>query len=153
MRHRGSKLLEAGDTVPDLRLRTLDGGEQSLLELAATGPVLLSFFKISCPVCQLTLPFLERIHPEKRVAGISQNGAKETREFNKHYGLTFPTLLDLEHDDFPVSNAFGITHVPTTFLVEPGGRIAHVIEGWNKKEMEVLGAIRPGDHVPAWKAG
>jgi hypothetical protein len=45
------------------------------------------------------------------------------------------------------------------FLVEPDGAISRVIEGWNKIDMESLGALagmalfRPEDNVPAWKAG
>ena len=152
MRHRAHKQLAPGDAVPDVRLRWLDGGEQSLGALSVDGPILLTFFKISCPVCQFALPFLQRLHGVQRIIGISQNDEEDTREFNRSFGLTFPMLLDPE-DDFPASNAFGITHVPTTFVIERGGRIGHVIEGWNRTEMDALGALREGDNVPVWKAG
>ena len=155
------RLLDAGSPVPDLRLKLLSGGEATLREIAARGPALLAFFKISCPVCQLTFPFLERLHAAGTLAvyGISQNDARDTREFNEDFGVTFPILLDHEAGGFPASNAFGISSVPTLFLVEPGGAISHVIEGWRKKEMEWLGAkagvavFRQGDNVPEWKAG
>ena len=90
--------------------------------------------------------------------GISQNDAEDTREFNREYGVTFPTLLDSE-EGFEVSNAFGISSVPTLFLVERDGAISRVVEGWRKQEIEWLGeragvaAIRASDNVPAWKAG
>ena len=93
------------------------------------------------------------MQPGLPVWGISQNDEEDTRDFAGHFGLSFPILLDPEDDDFPASNAFGITHVPTLFLLEPGGRIGQVIEGWNKKEMIALGAVGEGDNVPAWKAG
>ena len=155
------KLLDAGSHVPDVRLKLLSGGAATLREIAARGPVLLAFFKISCPVCQLTFPFLERLHAAGTLAvyGISQNDARDTREFNEDFGVTFPILLDHEAGGFPASNAFGISSVPTLFLVEPGGAISHVIEGWRKKEMEFLAAkagapvFRQGDNVPEWKAG
>ena len=41
-------------------------------------------------------------------------------------------LLDREEDDFPASNAYGISRVPTMFLVERGGTVARVIEGWSQ---------------------
>ena len=126
----------------------LGGGEVSLRE---AGPVLLVFFKISCPVCQFTLPYLNRIHPERKVWGVSQNSARDTRDFIEHFGLEYPVLLDPE-DTFPASNAFGITNVPTMFLYADG-RIEQVIEGWRKQDMDALGALREGDNVPAWKAG
>ena len=78
-------LLDAGTRAPDFRLARLEGGEASLAELAAGGRVLLVFFKITCPVCQLTMPFLERLHAGGTLAiyGISQNDAEDTREFNQ----------------------------------------------------------------------
>jgi len=165
MARRTPKLLQAGARAPDFRLPRLGGGEAggeaTLHDLIAGSPILLAFFKITCPICQLTFPFLERLHRPGTlpIYGISQNDAEDTREFNREFGVTFPTLLDPEDGDFAVSNAFGISSVPTTFLVERDGRISRVMEGWNKKEIEWLGAkagvrpFRPGDHVPEWKAG
>ena len=155
------RLLDAGAPVPDVRLKLLSGGEATLREIATRAPALLVFFKISCPVCQLTLPFLERLNNTGilPVYGISQNGARDTRDFNEDFGVTFPTLLDDEDEGFPASNAFGISSVPTLFLVERDGAISRVVEGWSKKEMEWLGAragaavFRQGDNVPEWKAG
>ena len=50
-------------------------------------------------------------------------------------------VLDREDDEFPISNAFGISSVPTVFLIERDGTISRVIEGWVKKDIESLGAI------------
>ena len=155
------RLLDAGRRAPEFRLDLLTGGSTTLSELLAHGPVLLAFFKISCPICQLTFPFLERIHAAGSlpIFGISQNDAGDTREFNREFGVTFPTLLDTEEGGFAASNDYGISSVPTMFLVEPGGAIANVVEGWRKKEMEALGApagaslFRPDEYVPEWKAG
>jgi peroxiredoxin len=154
-------LLEAGGHAPGFRLPRLDGGEISLAEIAAQGPALLAFFKISCPVCQLTFPFLERIHQTGTlpVYGISQNDAADTRAFAQRYRTTLPMLLDTEDSGFAVSNAYGISSVPTTFLIERDGSIAQVVLGWHKQEIAALGAaagarvIRPEDNVPEWKAG
>ena len=141
--------LAPGAPVPDLRLVVLGGGEVSLRE---AGRVLLAFFKISCPVCQFTLPYLNRVQPAGKVFGVSQNDAADTREFAGHFKLAFPMLLDPEYD-FPASHAFGITHVPSLFLCGAGGRIEQVIEGWSKRDMEAMGAVASGENVPAWKAG
>jgi peroxiredoxin len=155
------RLLDAGSRAPDYRLPLLAGGETALADLIAHGPALLAFFKVTCPVCQFTLPFLERLHLAGTlpIFGISQNDDEDTREFHREFGVTLPTLLDAEESGFAVSNAFGISSVPTMFLVEPGGTISRVIEGWSKQEIEWLGAkagavpFRRGENVPAWKAG
>jgi peroxiredoxin len=157
---RQSKLLEPGIQAPEFHLPLLDGGEVRLSTLTAGSRVLVAFFKVTCPVCQLTFPFLERLRGGALpIYGISQNDPGDTRDFNREFKITFPTLLDNEDNNFEVSNAYGISSVPTLFLVEPGGAISRVIEGWRKSEMEWLGtqagvaAIRPGDYVPEWKAG
>jgi peroxiredoxin len=154
-------ILDPGSPAPAFRLSRLEGGESTLAEWTARGRVLLVFFKVTCPVCQLTMPFLERLHASGALAicGISQNDASDTLEFNTSFGVTFATLLDTEDADFPASNAYRISTVPTMFLVEPDGEISRAIEGWNKLEMEALGAaagmtlFRPEENVPAWKAG
>ena len=159
--HRSRRLLAEGAAAPDFRLPRLDGGEVSLGELVAAGPALLAFFKITCPVCQLTLPFLQRIHTPATLSvyAVSQNDPEDTREFNRDFRITLPTLLDSEETEFAASNAYGISSVPTLFLVERGGAIARVVEGWSKKDIAWLGdkaginPFRQGDIVPEWKAG
>jgi peroxiredoxin len=154
-------LLAAGSHVSDFRLPLLEGGEATLRDLIAKAPALLAFFKVSCPVCQMTLPFLDRIRSSGSfpVYGVSQNDARDTRDFHRRLGLSLPSLLDSEEGGFVVSNAFGISSVPTLFLIETDGSIARVIEGWSKSEIERLGELagvkpfRPTDSVPEWKAG
>lgn len=155
------RLLAVGAPVSDFRLPLLDGGETTLRNMISEGPVLLVFFKVSCPVCQLTLPFLERIQSSGRlrVFGVSQNDARDTRDFHRRFSITFPSLLDSEQAGFVVSNTFGISSVPTSFLIESDATIARVSEGWSKNEIERLGALAgvkpflPSDSVPEWKAG
>jgi peroxiredoxin len=155
------KLIGVGARAPEFRLARLDGGETSLADIVANAPAVLAFFKITCPICQLTFPFLERIHAAGTlpIYGISQNGAKDTRSFNREFGVTFPTLLDSEDVGFPASNAYGISSVPTMFLIERDGTISRATEGWSRKEIEWLGGkagvrvIGREDNVPEWKAG
>ncbi len=154
------KLVQPGARAPEFRLARLGGGETSLAEILASGPVALAFFKISCPVCQFTLPFLDRLAlGGLPVYAISQNGAAETAKFHEAFGVNLPTLLDSEDLEFPASNAFGISTVPTIFVVESDGAISRVIEGWSKADMAALGEragiapFGPSDNVPQWKAG
>jgi peroxiredoxin len=159
------KLLEPGARVSDFRLPLVDGGpggdEIALTDMVDGGPAVLAFFKVSCPVCQLTLPHLERIHSTAKlpVYGISQNNRADTREFNRRFGITFPVLLDSKESGFPVSNSFGISYVPTLFLVGAGGVIERATEGWLKAEIRRLGEMagvdpfQPDVYVPETKAG
>lgn len=154
-------LVEVGAQAPPFRLTGLDGSARSLDDILAGGPALLAFYKISCPVCQLTAPYLQRLAASKaiQVIGISQDDAGATRGFMQRFGVTFPMLLDLSSEDYPASNAYGITSVPSLFLLERDGAIARAFYGFSKRDLEEIGEragvspFAPDDQVPEWKAG
>ena len=107
------------------------------------GPVVLAFFKTSCPVCQFAFPYLERIYKAYNASGkftfvgVSQNKASETKDFNSEFGVSFPTLMD-DTTRYPASNAYGLTNVPSVFMVSPEGEIEFSSVGWSKQDMEEL---------------
>lgn len=158
---RKKTLVPAGAAAPPFELTGLDGATRSLKEILSAGPALLVFYKISCPVCQLTLPYLQRLsaNPSIQVIGISQDDSSATRSFTQRLGVNFPTLLDLGSQDYPASNAYGIASVPALFLVESDGTVARSFNGFSKRDLEEIGAragvapFGPEDHVPEWKAG
>jgi len=134
--------LTVGKSAPDFTLNTMDGHSFSLREALKTSPVLLAFFKISCPVCQFAFPYLERIYKTNRgkgvtIVGVSQNDSKDTAKFLKQFGVTFPVLLD-DTKTYPASNAYGLTNVPTIFWVSPDGTIEISSVGWVKQEIEQI---------------
>jgi len=132
--------LTVGAKAPDFELKALDGKRFVLRDELAQAPVVLAFFKVSCPVCQYAFPFLERLeraygHERGRIIGVSQNDPKETAAFNKEFGVTFPVLLD-DTNRYPVSNAYGLTNVPTIFWIAQDGEIEISSVGWVKAEFE-----------------
>lgn len=140
------KALEVGTKAPEFELKTLDGEDFMLAEGLALGPVLLVFFKVSCPTCQYALPFWERIYKAYALAsetknvtivGVSQNNAKETAAFIKEFGITFPVLLD-DLNSYPVSNAYGLTNVPTAFWIAQDGEIEVSSVSWLKVDFEAV---------------
>jgi peroxiredoxin len=174
--------LPAGTQAPDFSLPAVvygkadggvdgkEGGNFSLQSALKQGPVLAAFFKVSCPVCQYTFPFLERIHQaygDKKITivGISQNDRRETSAFLKEYGVTFPTLLD-DPNGYAVSNAYGLTNVPTLFLIGQDGKIEISSVGWVKQEVEDINRklaaaqqkplppiFQPGEDIRDFRAG
>jgi len=132
--------LATGVTAPDFELKALDGKRFSLKDELAHGPVVLAFFKVSCPTCQYAFPFLQRLHKAYgdrgvKLVGVSQNDAKETAAFAKDFGVTFPILLD-ETQTYPVSNAYGLTNVPSIFWIAQDGEIEVSSVGWVKADFE-----------------
>jgi peroxiredoxin len=159
----------AGNIAPGFSLKGLDGKEYSLGALLQRGPVVAAFFKISCPVCQFTFPFLERLHKRYggngvTLLGISQDDARATKEFAAEYGVTFPMAPD--DKGYPVSNAYGLTNVPTIFLIEPGGTARVSSNGFDRKDLETIASelaerrkippaalFTPDENVPENKPG
>lgn len=134
--------LSTGTRAPEVSLPLLSGGKFDLSSALKRGPVLLVFFKISCPVCQMTLPYLERIYrnfagSKLQIVGVSQNDAKATAAFNKEYGVTFPVALD-DPQKYAVSNAYGLTNVPTLFLVGQSGNIEMSSVGWARADVQAV---------------
>jgi peroxiredoxin len=154
-------MLAAGSKAPAFALQNLSGETSSLSDLISGGPVLLALYKASCPVCQLTLPYLDRLSQRGslKVVAISQDDAKTAKRFQENFHLTLPILLDPAEQNYRVSNAFGIDHVPSLFLIEPDGTISLAESGFRKATMEQLGMrsnvtlFTAEDHVPVWKAG
>lgn len=163
--------LGAGTRAPHFALPFIEGGgEFSLGEALARGPVLLVFFKISCPVCQYALPFIERIYKahgggKVTIAGISQNGAKDTRQFLERFGITFDVLID-DPKTFSVSNAYGLTNVPTAFWIAEDGEILISSVGWAKVDVQEMASkaaetnqakaapvFQPGEQIADFRAG
>src|SRR5579862_8229704 len=165
---RENELLRAGRRAPGFKLARVGGGvlngTAELAGLLADGPVLLAFFKSTCPVCQMTLPYLERIHRGRApgslaVYGVSQDDAETTQEFSGEFGITFPMLLDTEETGYQASNAYGIGHVPSMFLIGRDGQVAWSLEGFNKREFVEVASqagVQPfaaDEDVPEWRAG
>ncbi len=162
--------LTAGTKAPDFSLPALDGSKFSLQDALKQGPVVAAFFKVSCPVSQYAFPFFERLHKaygnqKVSIVGISQDNARDTAAFLKEYGVAFRTLLDAPNG-YAVSNAYGLTNVPTLFLIGPDGAIEISSVGWVKQDVEQVSAkladaqqtaprplFKPGDDVRDFRAG
>lgn len=156
------RALDTGVIAPDFILPTTDGKQISLGEALKKGAVLLAFFKVSCPVCQYAFPFFERVFRSNRgnnitVLGISQDTPKKTKGFAQEYGVTFPVAIDDESNGYAVSNAYGLTNVPTAFLIAPSGDIEVSSVGWSKRDVEAinqrLAEYRNQPASPIWRSG
>ena len=162
--------LSAGTPAPSFELPAMDGSSFSLQDAISRGPVLAIFFKISCPVCQYALPYFERIHKaygskQVSIVGVSQNDKPDTAAFLKKYGITFPVLLD-DTRSYPVSDAYGLTNVPTAFWISVEGTIEISSVGWVRQEFEEMArraasaagtpplpVFQPSENIADFRAG
>jgi len=157
--------------APELALSTVSGKPFVLSEALIRGPLVLAFFKVSCPTCQYAFPYFDRIYQAHKTdpvtfVGVSQDNLKDTEAFIKQYGVTFPVLLE-DTKKYKVSNSYGLTNVPTVFLVSRDQEIEMTIVGWSRVEVEELNTqlsmmapdqqtvpiFRVGEEVAEYKAG
>ncbi len=162
--------LMAGVQAPEISLKSLDGQSFSLKEALKSGPVVAAFYKVSCPVCQMAFPYVDRLFQaynksgKLTLVGVSQDDAADTKAFNREFGVTFPVLLD--EKGYQVSSAYKLTNVPTVFLISPEGEIETTIVSWSKAEMEELNQklaaiagvapaqlFQAGERVPDFRPG
>ncbi|WP_260292058.1 peroxiredoxin family protein [Sedimenticola hydrogenitrophicus] len=119
--------VEARPMAPDFTLQDLDGNAVRLADLRGR-PVIVNFWATWCPPCREEMPSMqrawERLQPEG-VALLAVNvgeDADSVFQFTGSYPVEFPILFD---SDGSVSGAWPIRGLPTTFVVDPQGRIAY----------------------------
>jgi peroxiredoxin len=167
--------LVVGTKAPEFELKAMDGRTFILRDELVHGPVVLAFFKVSCPTCQYAFPFLERLHraygrrasgkQSVTLVGVSQNDPKQTAAFTKEFGVTFPVLLD-DRETYRVSNVYGLTNVPTVFWIAQDGEIEVSSVGWVKADFSEINrkiaesgkiapatVFKPGEDVRDFRAG
>ena len=162
--------LTVGTKAPEFELKALDGKRFVLRDELSRGPLVLAFFKVGCPTCQYAFPFLDRLeraygNKGVQIIGVSQNDPKQTAAFTKEFGVTFPVLLD-DTDKYPVSNAYGLTNVPSIFWIAQDGEIEVSSVGWVKADFDEIsrrmaeagrtapaGVFKPGEDVRDFRAG
>lgn len=109
--------------APDFTLKSLNGETLSLSDFRGK-PVMLTFWKIDCPACEVQMPHTQALYNEwqnEEIAVLTINvgdRAALVQEFVTSRRLTFPTLLDLQGK---VAAAYGIIGVPTTFFIDAEG--------------------------------
>jgi len=141
-------MLKTGEIAPGFELPRFDGREAGIAPRTAHKRGLLAFYKFSCPTCQLTLPFVQKLFEEYGraafIAAIAQDGPEETADFREQLGLTLPTYLDLP--PYSVSRTYGITVVPSLFFFDQNGRIQYAGEGFARRDFtDLVRLLASGD--------
>jgi peroxiredoxin len=109
--------------APDFTLQTMSGEIVSLSDFRGK-PVMLTFWKINCPACQLQIPYIQAGYdewPSETIAVLTINvgdSIPAIQNYVTSQKLTFPVLLD---PGGSIAKTYGIPGVPTTFLIDSDG--------------------------------
>src|SRR5579875_758370 len=146
--------LEPGAIAPPFRVEDLDGTVRSLEDLREGDLLLLFFYHSECPTCRMAVPFLGNLARAARsermkIWGVSQDDRDGTVKFAAASGLEMPILIDT--DPYPLSQAYGLTNVPTLFLIDSTRTVLDQCVGFSRDDFVRIARVvakQAGSPVP-----
>jgi peroxiredoxin len=129
--HQGLAPVPNRPAAPAIDLEGSDGHRVRLADFAGR-PVIVNFWATWCPPCRAEMPSLQRAWEALKKDGIGVIGvnvgedSETVSQFSMEHSLTFPLALD---EDSAVLQRWPITGLPTTFVVDPKGRLAYMALG------------------------
>ncbi len=131
-------MLQPGDKAPSFTLQAVDDGAE-VSDPWTEGTTVLSFLKVSCPVCKMVAPMLTKMaEAGVRVIAVGQDPPDAIKAFAEREGQKVPGLS--EPPPYRVSESYGLEAVPTIFLIGEDGEIQQAIPGWNRDTWNALAA-------------
>jgi peroxiredoxin len=144
-------VLSVGAQAPDFTLSGIDGKRYSLSAALEQGPLLAVFIQTGCPICDLVMPYLNRLAEAYGGQGwqlwvISQDDQEASRRYAQRFGASFPLVVDDPADGWTVSRAYDPPATPTLFLIGPDGRVGFSGQGFSKADLNAI-AERIASHL------
>src|SRR5574340_1496563 len=137
--HAGGFETRSATQAPQLYAQDMAGATRTLADYRGK-VVLLTFWASWCPPCLREIPSIERLR--KKMAGrplaiIALDSAEAPEEVSAYLSrikLGFPVLLDPDGSNTKRWKVFAL---PTSFLLDAGGRVRYVLTGpteWDEGE-------------------
>ena len=128
--------------APDFTLQTLGGQEVNLSKLKGK-VVLLDFWATWCAPCRESIPHLIQLYKTYQKEGLEVIGMDMdrgdmdiVRNFVKSMDIPYPIAIASQD----VERNYGVTGLPTSFLIDKEGRIREKITGFSSKIAKQLTA-------------
>ena len=144
--------LETGSRAPDFEAETYGAEKVRLSDFYSKGTVALYFYpRDNTPGCTKEACSLRDAEEELmslgvQVLGVSTDGVKSHENFRNKHSLNFPLLSDKSRQ---IVDLYGVKSQRdsarrVTFLIEKGGRIAHIWKKVNTSSHaeEIAGKVR-----------
>lgn len=144
-----NSVLQVGDEAPDFVLTDMNGEKHQLSDYRGQG-VFLNFWGTWCKPCEREFPLMDQQYQKVKDEGLQilavNIGESDfaVQKFVDRLGLTFPVLID---NNKSVMETYNINPLPTTFLVNPEGKIEKIITGEMSEEAikKYMAQIIPGN--------
>lgn len=145
--HDGRPPIAAGEMAAPFKLKDLSGNTVSLADLHGK-VVFLNIWATWCAPCREEMPSMEklydRLHGDKGfvMLAVSQDtaGQDKVAAYVKKHGYHFEVLLDPQN---AVAEAYKVTGVPETFIIDRAGRIvAHHSGAFDWSQPDIRDAMK-----------
>ena len=137
--------VEGRPPAPELDLLDMEGVRHRMADYRGK-VVIVNFWATWCPPCREEMPSMQRAYEQLREEGIEMLAVNigENEDiifaFTANYPVEFPLLLDL--DSATIQN-WPVRGLPTTFVVDPQGRLAYrAIGGRAWDDPDLLAPVR-----------
>jgi len=114
--------------APDFNEVLLDGQPIKLSNYRGKS-VLIHFWATWCPICKFEQDSIEAISKDNKIITVAMNSgeAMEIQNFMEKNNLSFPVIID---EDGLLAQRYGVTGVPTSFILNPEGIIEYTEIGY-----------------------
>jgi cytochrome c biogenesis protein CcmG/thiol:disulfide interchange protein DsbE len=122
---------QVGSQVPDFHLTSLDGNPMSMSTHQGE-IVVLNFFASWCAPCRQEAAALEQTWRQYQDRGVQfvgiayKDAASKAQAFLDEFAVTYPSAVEPGNH---TAQAYGVTGVPETFVVDQQGRLVHHFVG------------------------
>jgi peroxiredoxin len=134
--------------APGFELEGPDGKTYSLADMQGK-PVIVNFWATWCPPCRAEMPAMQRAWEQLEAEGVMLvainvgESKGEIDAFLEQVPVDFPLPMDT---DMGVSQSWPMRGLPTTFVVDPDGRLVYRAQGereWdNPALLDLVRALR-----------
>ncbi len=132
--------IEEKPSAPNFSLKDMDGNVVTLESLAGK-PVIVNFWATWCPPCRAEIPAMNRAWHKIKDKGVAMVAIDVGEDedtifaFQADYPMDFTVLLD---EDGKEIKRWPVRGVPTTFILDPQGRMVYRAAGareWDNDEL------------------
>jgi peroxiredoxin len=122
-----------GSVAPDFTLKSNMGKNLKLSEYRGQ-VVMINFWASWCAPCRQEMPLLNHIYEQYRkvgftLLGVNVDDRSETAQaLAKQLGASFPILFDA---DKQVSHRYDVDAMPSTVLIDRGGKVRYIHRGYH----------------------
>lgn len=134
--------LDPGARAPEIGLADLAGRQVTIASLRGR-VVIVDFMASWCEPCADSMPVYQRLYQQYEargltIVGVSQDRAVDNaRQFATRHHVTFPIVFDGSH---AVANRYRPPRMPTAYVVDRGGIVRHVHQGYTASHAATIEA-------------